>query len=346
MSWDDLFHFDQNSFSEVQWWVSCPSSLPPISFHPFSSKCTLYTDASLFGWGGYIENGFSCAGVWEKNCKHINTLELQAIFNSVQSLLPHLKNKSVTIFCDNICAVYYVNKFGGTQSLPMCLLSLKLWKLLNENNISYKAFHLPGISNTHADLLSRTAKDESDYSLSHCAFDKLKKILNFKLNVDLFASKFSFKLDFYVSFSYDEKAWRTNAFSFVWPDHCYIFPPINILSKVITKFKFDKVKSSVLLTPAWKSLNVLPSILELLFDKPIFIPSHCIEGQLPTRHQFNVMAWPISCCSAQRMGFHQNLLKPSLNASPQVPFKVIKGFGNIFIPGLPNQKAPLSFQSL
>ena len=346
LSWDDYFSFDKYSYSELMWWASCPSSLAPACIFPFVTDISLYTDASLSGWGGYLSSGFSASGVWSNKFEHINSLELKAILNSVLALLPHIRNSSVRLLCDNISSVFYVNKFGGTQSISMCLTALKIWDLLITNNVKCRAFHLPGVSNVKADYLSRNLRDHNDFGLSHVGFEKLVNILPFSLTIDLFASNFSFKLKHYVSRDFDKNAWQTDAFSFKWSKNYYIFPPINLLPKVISKFKCDETENSVLLTPSWKSLSVMPSILDLLIDFPIFIPSGFIEGQLPTRHQFNVLAWPISCCFARKMDFQKKLLKHSSIASPLQPFRAIPGFGDIFMSGSEILKTPLLFQYL
>ena len=56
----------------------------------------------------------------------------------------------------------------------------------------------------------------------------------------------------------------------------------------------------MIITPAWPGLSTLPDIISLLFADPTFIPFCCLEGQLPTCHQFNLMAWPISSAGHYR----------------------------------------------
>ena len=55
------------------------------------------------------------------------------------------------------------------------------------------------------------------------------------------------------------------------------------------KIWFDEVEDIAFIIPAWESLYILSSILELLMDNPIFIPSHKLAGPIPTQRPFNVM---------------------------------------------------------
>ena len=86
----------------------------------------------------------------------------------------------------------------------------------------------------------------------------------------------------YISWKPDPYAWKIDAFSCQWPDKVYLFPPINLINKSIHKFIHDKVVYGVIITPAWPGLSTLPDIISLLFADPTFIPSCCLEGQLPT----------------------------------------------------------------
>ena len=319
--WEDAFYPDDEAISDLQWWSLCPSTLPSASLFPFVHDLTLTTDASSSGWGASLSNGLSASGSWSQlDLDHINFLELKAIYNGIMSLLPHIKNHSLKILTDNISCVFYLNKMGGTHSKSMCDLSLKIWRLLFENHISCKAFHIAGISNKFADKLSRNSL-HSELQISHLAFEKISALTPFPLKIDLFASRFSRKIPCFVSRTFDPLAWETDAFSFRWPEFLYIFPPINLIHKILEKFKSDNVQHGLLLTPAWQSLSCLPVILELLCSHPIFIPSIFVEGTFPTRRPFNLLAWPISSSFAKRRDFQTqphllsskvSLLNPSI----------------------------------
>ena len=132
----------------------------------------------------------------------------------------------------------YLNKMGGTRSRSLCYIALKIWNLLIDNSISCSAFHIAGASNIEADFYSRFS-NLHEFSLNSNAFLSLCKIIPFKLEIDLFASKENNKLENYVSLAIDDLfSFATDAFSLLWKSGSYIFPPIPLISKV--SFQIDK----------------------------------------------------------------------------------------------------------
>ena len=115
-------------------------------------------------------------------------------FLSLEHFLPSIKGKSICIRSDNATAVSYLNKMGGTRSRSLCYIALKIWNLLIDNSISCSAFHIAGASNIEADFYSRFS-NLHEFSLNSNAFLSLCKIIPFKLEIDLFASKENNKLE-------------------------------------------------------------------------------------------------------------------------------------------------------
>lgn len=317
-SWDDCMPLCKDSLTNLHWWKNCPATLPPTSLLSTSPSISLSTDASNSGWGGYLSSGLTVAGSWskEESIYHINFLELLAIKFCILSFKNQLKDRSIRILSDNITAVFYIKKIGGTHSLQMCELAMDIWKYLIEYNICINIVHIPGEQNTLADLQSRSLHDNNDYSLNTDIFKKLLLKIPFTPKVDLFASRLTNKTPIYVSWRFDPFAWKVNAFSFNWPNEIYLFPPINLISKSVQKFIDDEVEMGILITPDWPSLTVLPKILTLLFSDPVFIPTCYFEGQRPTRHAFNLMAWPISTLAAKTKAYLKRQQMPSWKAFP------------------------------
>lgn len=296
VQWDTTVSLNIPSRDDVVWWSKCPISLTPVSLSSYHPDFTLHTDASTSGWGGILSSGSHTSGVWstEEKKLHINILELRAVYLCVLSFISELKNSSLEIFSDNLTTVYYINKIGGTHSNTLCLLTLQLWKVLSDNNIICYSSHIPGIDNTLADWFSRTHGDRHDYFISVDTFNLIISSIPFKPKFDLFASRLTFKLDSYASILPDPFASKVDAFSFKWNRNLYIFPPLPLIARVIQKIQLDQSENVLLITPAWPGLASIPIIISLLISNPIFIPSSLLLGQLPTRHPFNMMAWPIS----------------------------------------------------
>ena len=113
---------------------------------------TLYTDASLQGWGAVFQ-GQSSGGHWapDEARQHINCLELKAAYLGLQSFCTTLSRTHVRIFLDNTTAVSYINNMGGTHSLECNHIARTIWMWYITQDIWLSAAHLPGKCNTAAD---------------------------------------------------------------------------------------------------------------------------------------------------------------------------------------------------
>lgn len=334
--WNSKVTLDNNSKTDLTWWSKCPFPLPPSPLTFPSTDFTLSTDASCSGWGGVLSSGQQASGSWSKHESdhHINFLELKAIHFSFLSFLTTVRNSHVHLLCDNFTSVCFINKKGGTRSEQLCSLSLSIWELLRANNISCHASHIAGKLNVDADFLSRKISSANEYSISHTAFSKILPLISSTLTIDLFASRLNAKLAKYCSWKPDPFAYKINSFAFTWPNNCYMFPPINLISKCVHKLITDNVKDALLITPAWPGLASLPIILSKLINDPIFIPHEHLEGEFPTRHPFNMIAWNISSSPAQIQAYQSEPQNHSSKALLLQPLTHIEEHGNNFINSL------------
>ena len=116
----------------------------------------IVTDASKEGWGGHL-GGWMVSGHWSRAWakRHINWLELQAVWLTLKHFLPQLQGTAVDVISDNSTMVAYINKVGGTQSPSLCRLVLDVWAWCRQHDIFLVASHLSGDKNVLADALSR-----------------------------------------------------------------------------------------------------------------------------------------------------------------------------------------------
>ena len=106
------------SVSDLSWWVTnLPTACKSITMG--NPAIEMATDASTLGWG-VVCNGHSAQGMWSplEKQKHINELELLAVYFGLKSFLSLLKWKHVCIKSDNSTTVCYLNAVGGTKSPP------------------------------------------------------------------------------------------------------------------------------------------------------------------------------------------------------------------------------------
>lgn len=295
--WENTVTLNERSWHNLVWWSTCPKHLEPKSLKPPVFNTSMHCDASKTGWGGYLSSGTRTSGLWTdlESEKHINLLEFQAVFLCIRSFVLELENLTVQIFSDNITTVFYLNNIGGTRSPELCEIALQFWDFANTHKIQCIAHHVPGIRNSLADSYSRNHYDRHEYTISNEVFNSLIANIPFKPTIDLFASRLNHKLPIYSSYLPDPYASYVDSFSFPWKDNSYIFPPIPLIAKVMKKIISESINNVLLITPAWSGLTSLPVILPLLISNPIYIDNSHVLGQVPTRHRFSLIAWPISC---------------------------------------------------
>ncbi|XP_066600023.1 uncharacterized protein [Prorops nasuta] len=124
---------------------------------------TIFTDASTSGWGAVCDK-IQPHGFWtmEERNKHINYLELLAIYNALTSLETLLKGKNALLSVDNTTAVAYVNKMGGVRFKDLNMLARKIWKWAECNKVWMFASYIPSLENTGADSLSRIVNIDTE----------------------------------------------------------------------------------------------------------------------------------------------------------------------------------------
>lgn len=274
-NWEDLVSLPSDALEEVIWWSNCPLNLDPILINDKKVSFTIHTDASSSGWGSWSSSNQEAFGSWsdKEQSFHINYLELLAIWFSLNCFVSQIKNKCVHIVTDNISAMFYVKKMGGTHSSQMCKLAIKIWKFCIVHNTWLRTSYIPSLDNCLADSLSRLEMDRHDYELCPQVFLDLTQTMCLSLDIDLFASRLTHKLPKYVSRSLDPFAHKTDAFSFPWKGCVYLFPPIPIISRVIQKFIHDQVEIGLLILPFWPGLPDIPSLIDLLIDNPVLLPA-------------------------------------------------------------------------
>ncbi|KAM3966701.1 LOW QUALITY PROTEIN: ATP-binding cassette subfamily C member 4-like [Aphomia sociella] len=124
-------------------------------------------------------------------------------------------------------------KRGGTKSQPLAVITQKILRILDDHQIHFKIFHIPGKLNNHADCLSRHRKTPEWHLLPHCT-----QMIFAKMGIpviDLFASRSARVVDNYATLDLrDQDAMLHDAFSIVWNfPLAWIFPPPFLIPRVL-----------------------------------------------------------------------------------------------------------------
>ena len=151
---------------ELEWWVT---NVPNVSndIAPSDPDITVYSDASLLGWGSECE-GVRTGGTWlpEEKSNHINFLELQAAFFTLQSFREKVEHRHVRLMMDNTTAVACINK-GTSRSREIMALLREIFWLTELNNIRLSCHYFPGQWNSLADAVSHLHEPGSLEKINH-----------------------------------------------------------------------------------------------------------------------------------------------------------------------------------
>ena len=272
--------------SHLEWWNSRERFAQGVLLKPPLPSHTLFTDASLSGWGAHLEpEGLLFHGVWslDQSALHINVLEMKAILFALKQCHQHVNNTTVMIATDNSSVVAYLRKQGGTHSPSLCMEVWETLRWCDKRNINLLVRHVPGKSNILADRLSRLSKPIStEWCLDQAVCNLVLSVTGYP-NIDLFATRLNNRLPVYVSPIPDDRALAIDALSMNWDRiHAYAFPPFALIPAIISKIRQHQCKI-VLVAPFWPEASWFPELLRLLVAPPIRLP---VKQHLLTQLQF------------------------------------------------------------
>ena len=159
------------------------------------------------------------------------------------------------------------------RSGSLCAL---LWRLLSwchPRKIVLRARHIPGRLNVIADKLSRHNQViQTEWCLSQQVFSRLCS--NWvRPQIDLFATRFNHKLPKFVSPVPDSTAWAVDALSLSWSNlDAYAFPPVSLLSQVVSKLVDQGCRRMILIAPRWPNMPWFWDLISLSSQIPFSLP--------------------------------------------------------------------------
>ena len=159
------------------------------------------------------------------------------------------------------------------RSGSLCAL---LWRLLcwcSLRQVTLKARHIPGRLNVIADKLSRQGQViQTEWSLHQDVTNRLFQTWHLP-QVDMFATRYNFKLAKYVSPVPDPQAWAVDALSVCWENlDMYAFPPMSLLGKVVSKLSDHFYKRIILIAPGWPNMPWFCDLVEMSSQIPLCLP--------------------------------------------------------------------------
>ena len=281
-SYESVITLERQSMMDLNWWIDNLKTTNGRPIHLGLPEMTIESDASNTGWGACWNNQ-KTGGHWsfQESQLHINAKELLAAFLALQTFVGNREGIHVLLKIDNMTAVYYINRMGGTHSKKLMEITSQIWNWSLDRKIFLSAKHLPGIQNVDADQESRRKQDSSEWKLDPSTFRQIMQILG-PCQVDLFASRISAQLPKYMSWKPDPGAMATDALSQPWSNmKGYAFPPFALIGRCLSKIQREGVKEIILIAPVWPTQPWFALLLSMLFRRPLLLPK---QPSLLTNH--------------------------------------------------------------
>ena len=259
---------------ELLWWKNVFPTPPFLSAPLRRGQCSvgIMADASgNFGWGGHSSRGQFCQGEWSimESRSHINRKEIMAGHRAIQHMMH--QGDYVHLSLDNMTAVSFINRQGGTRSRPLCLEAMALWQTVLARNGWVRASWVPRDDNQLSDLLSKTALQTWDFSLDQEVAESLWTRW-FVPVVDVFASRDCHLVPAYYTWYPDNMAMARDAFSVrVWPNKVFCFPPVPLISLTLDKIRSDQI-TAILVVPGWRQALWWDMMSDMMVGEPVKLP--------------------------------------------------------------------------
>jgi hypothetical protein len=256
---------------------------------------------------------------------HINCLELLAGSFAVRSFTKDRLCVHVRLRMDNVSAVAYINRLGGTHSLVLSNLALALWEWALNRNMILSAEHLSGALNISADWESRHFQDSSNWRLCPAVFRSLM-LARGPCKIDLFADRLNAQLPQFFSWRPDPMALATDALLQNWSvGRLYAFPPFCLIMRSLAKLR-EEGGELLIVTPVWPTQAWYPSLLDMSVSPPILFPwsPRLLQGPQHQMHPLvanqtlQLAAWHVCSNPGKRKDFLATLPESSWQLGGQV----------------------------
>lgn len=278
-AWSKTVRLSGDARTELEQWETLLSRWNGRSIIPPKARHVVTTDASHYGWGGWLRSK-DVRGFWTRQeaKRSSNARELHTTVLVVKALRKELCGSTVEIRTDNMTTMAYINHQGGRDS-PLTEIVRPLWEWALRTRTTIFATYLPGKQNDRADRLSRVKRDRTDWMLNRRLFGHLNRLFG-PFTLDLFATRLNALLPRFVSRFPDPEATAVDAFlQDLSKERAYANPPFNLIARLLAMTKRQRATLTVVL-PAWESQPWWPLLAEMLVAPPVLLP-HRLDTFLP-----------------------------------------------------------------
>ena len=273
-SWQDILVLSESALKDLQWWLKSMSAWNGTAFESKATNIVqMACDASSSGFGATIVGShLEAHAIWDPvtATRSSNFRELKAVLFTLKSFLPHLKNKTVSLYSDNITTVANVN-FQGSKHKHLSDLARQIWSMAITNSISLKVKHIRGVNNGHSDRLSRLPQ-KYEWTLHPELFNYLDRKFG-PHTIDRFASVNTYQCEVYNSRFLDPFSSGLNALEQTdWHQHNnFVNPPLRLLPEILRLIISQKARATII-APYWPAMPWFRTLQLLSTSHPIKLP--------------------------------------------------------------------------
>ncbi|XP_073406275.1 uncharacterized protein [Dendrobates tinctorius] len=189
------------------------------------------------------------------------------------SVAPRLRGTHVGIQTDNTTAVAYINRQGGTRSLPLMSIAGKILEMAEVHLLSLSALHIRGVDNSRADYLSRQALYQGEWVLSRHVFEMIASEWG-RPEIDLFATRANRRVKRFASLYRSDNPDILDALQAPWTFQlAYAFPPMVLLPTVVRKIRQERARV-ILIAPFWPKRPWFSWLRAMSVTDPWILPLH------------------------------------------------------------------------
>ena len=246
--------------SELLWWRRNVWYNTPYDFRSRDPQALLITDASKTGWGAVLFLGgqsFVSFGFFstEDGLTSSNQRETTAVLRALIYFRSRLRTdgvRALQLKTDNMVTVFNLQRQGASGG-KLLEATRAIFSLLTRLDMRIYISHVPGVENVFPDALSRMDV-AGDYELTEEAYQRGVAFLRVRPTIDLFASASNKKIERFCSLPTARVVEQSlgDAWMSPWTGETpYVFPPIQLMARVLQKLKRDAVKVAVVVFPVW-----------------------------------------------------------------------------------------------
>jgi len=283
-NWEARVRLSRQAIRDLRWWRHIATADVSRAIWRPPTDRTLHTDASRLAWGGVLDGTVPAQGFWRgrDRGRHINYLELMAVYLSLERFEGELQGSSVLLWEDNQTIVQVLTN-RTTRSPELMHLLRKVWQLIDFAGITLTVRWIASKDNVLADALSRGSPFD-DLTLTDEAWRELEWRWG-PHTIDRYATAETARVAAFNSLLPEAGSAGAAALAQEWMgENNYVFPPPAELPRIAQLLQERPAVAATLVVPHWPAqawFQQLADVAEHVETRPLAAVARP-AGWLPT----------------------------------------------------------------